>query len=379
MAISYKPRFGRVFKRTTKKPDGTEATGSTWWIEFYRGGRQVRESSKSTDKRVAESLLSKRRSELPGEQHGGADKTTVNQLLDLLLQDYEVNGKSIAWARIVVGHLLRHFTGTRAKTIDSSALMGYVRSRQRDGVVTSTINRELSLLRRSFNLGFDAEPKLVAIVPKFPRFKENNTRKGYFEREDFLRIRQELPEHLRPVMTFAYSTGCRKGEILSLRWSQVDLNQRLIRLEPGETKNRQARILPMTTEVHETLLHQKQVRDQYYPSCPYIFSRHGNQIRNFNAAWSAANERAGLVDRCSKKLFHDLRRTGVRNLIRAGVPEAVAMKISGHKTRSVFDRYNIVDERDIVSAGKLLDAANDIWEKYKTSTNTSAETKKEAP
>jgi integrase len=181
-------------------------------------------------------------------------------------------------------------------------------------------------------------------------------------------------QHLRPVITFAYCTGCRKAEILSLRWSQVDLTTRTVKLEPGETKNDEGRTIPLIGELFEMRAIERERRDRWHPTCPFVFSRHGKRIVNFYAAWAEASSRAGLVDDQgrAKRLFHDLRRTGVRNLIRAGVPERVAMMISGHKTRSVLDRYNIVDERDLRAAGErlqvFLESQSDAL-KYKSSTS----------
>jgi integrase len=93
----------------------------------------------------------------------------------------------------------------------------YVSQRRAKGIANSTINRELSLLRHAYHLGADERPPLVSTVPRIPKLAENNVRKGFFDHDQFVRLRAELPEHLRPVITFAYSTGCRKGEILGLR------------------------------------------------------------------------------------------------------------------------------------------------------------------
>ena len=301
----------------------------------------------------------------------GTDGTGVDDLLDGLLLDYKINGKRYDWAELVVRVHLRPFFGsTKASKVGTDQIRAYIAARQEKQVRTmpggkkrvvqpaanATINRELALLRRSFNLGRMATPPKIASTPFIPMLAENNVRKGFFEHDAFLAVRQALPEEVRPVITFAYYTGCRKGEILALKWVQVDLAERAVRLEPGETKNDEARMIPLAPELYEVLVLQKAVRDLHFPESPWVFSRSGAPIRDFRAAWEGACKTAGLVDADGEpaKLFHDLRRTGVRNLIRAGVPERVAMMISGHKTRAVFDRYNIVSETDMKDAARRL-------------------------
>jgi integrase len=232
----------------------------------------------------------------------------------------------------------------------------YIALRQSKGIANSTINRELSLLRRAFNLARLSTPPRVASVPYIPMMEERNVRKGFFEDDQYHALLAELPEHLKPLLAFAYYTGCRRGEILGLQWVQVDLQQSVVRLEAGTTKNDEARILPLVPELQEILAERKQIRDLEYPRCPWVFFNEGERIRSFKTAWAGACTRAGLVNEAGEpeKLFHDLRRTGVRNLVRAGVPETVAMRISGHKTRSVFDRYNITSEADLRDAAEKL-------------------------
>jgi integrase len=179
----------------------------------------------------------------------------------------------------------------------------------------------------------------------------NNARKGFFEHSEYQAMFRALSEELRPVLAFAYYTGTRRGEILSVQWPQVDLVERVVRLNPGETKNDEPRIVPLTDELFELLAMQKARRDQFWPSCPWVFYHwnSGKPVKDFRAEWERACRAVGLWDEKTGKatwLFHDLRRSGVRNLIRSGTPEVVAMRISGHKTRSVFDRYNIVSEQD---------------------------------
>jgi integrase len=284
-------------------------------------------------------------------------KATVGVLLDELLADYRINRKRLDWARIVVEKHLRPFFGKLPiERVGTATITEYIASRQQAGRSNSTVNRELALLRRAFNLGRIASPPKVVRVPHIPSFQENNVRKGFFEHDEFLAMRRALPEEIRPILTFAYYTGCRRGEIMTLTWSQVDLAERLVRLDPGTTKNDEARMIPLAGDLCEMLAMRKAARDREHPECPWVFFRDGERIRDFRAAWVRACREAGLANEQGNptRIFHDLRRTGVRNLVRAGVPERVVMAISGHKTRAVFDRYNIVSESDLKTAAARL-------------------------
>ncbi len=352
----------------------------TWLVRVYvgrdqqTGKRRYEGHTVHGVKKDAQTYLNGKMRERDLGMYASVQHTRMDTLLDGLLADYKINGKCYEWAESKVRVNLRpYFGGMKAAAIGTDQIRKYIAHRQQpetriygDGekkrkreygpATNATINRELALLRRAFNLGRMATPPKVGVVPFIPMLAENNVRKGFFEYEAFLALRLALPEEIRPVITFAYYTGCRKGEILGLRWAQVDLAERVVRLEPGETKNGEARTIPLVADLYEVLKLQKETREHYFPKSPWVFSRAGEPILEFKNAWESACKAAGLVDESGEpaKLFHDLRRTGVRNLVRAGVPERVAMMISGHKTRSVFDRYNIVSESDLKDAARRL-------------------------
>jgi len=329
--------------------------GRIWWIKYYRNGKAFRESSRSKKISDAKRLLQKRDGEMgKGEFLGPkTERVRFEELAGDFLNEYRANNrKSLVWAkRRIARHLTPFFGGLRAVDITTDRIRAYTVARLERGASNASVNRELGALKRMFNLAGEMTPPKVARVPYIPMLKESNVRKGFFEHGEYLVLRRELPEYLRPVLVFGYYTGAREGEVLGLKWHQVDLKARTVNLDPGTTKNDQPRTIPLTGELLETLKTQKAIRDVNFPMGDCVFSRAGKRIGSFHVAWRSACKRAGLTG----KLFHDLRRTAVRNMIRAGVPERVAMAISGHKTRSVFDRYNIVAERDLHEAARRLE------------------------
>jgi integrase len=334
--------MGMIYKR-----------GNTWWIKYYRNGKSFRESSESDKKMVAKKLLDKREGAIaqgkaPGIQF---EKVTFDELADDFLKDYKINEKkSLSRAERSVNQLTIFFNGYKALNITTPVINSYVLSRLEYGASNATVNRELSALKRMLNLGARQTPPTVERVPHIPMLKENNIRKGFFEHDEFLALRDALPKHLKGFVTFAYKSGWRSSEIRMLTWSQVDLNNGIVRLEAGETKNDDARTFYLDSELNKIFQLQWISRKTLPEITPYVFTNRSgnNHISEFRKPWFKACEAAKIGHR----LFHDLRRTAVRNMIRSGIPERVAMTISGHKTRSVFDRYNIVNDADLKLAAQ---------------------------
>jgi len=170
---------------------------------------------------------------------------------------------------------------------------------------------------------------------------------------------------LKSILATGYIFGFRRSELTEMKVRQVNLNHRTIALAAGTTKNDDARIVVMTKAVHELISEcvQGKANDDS------VFTRSGNErVKDFRGAWWSLCTKADLgkfvtgenmKPKWKGLIFHDLRRSAVRNMIRAGIPEVVAMKISGHKTRSVFDRYNIVSPDDFVKAAAKLENRTD--------------------
>jgi integrase len=370
--------MGMIYKR-----------GKRYWIKYYRNGKPYYESAKSKKESDAKRLLKKREGEISQGKIPGIyfDRVRFEELTEDFLTDYRINGKkSLKKAEGSVGHLRDYFGGLRVTQITTPKIQAYIEQRSRwtcneckqvfpaseiedtkaavcpycnsedlaKGAANATINRELAALKRMLNLGAQQTPPKVDRVPYIPMLKENNIRKGFFEHGDFLALRDALPDYLKGFVTFAYHTGWRVSEIAGLTWGHVDLENGIVRLEVGDTKNDEGRTVYMDDELRQVVHQQWELRKKAKRLLPYVFLNPDgdDRVKRFDKAWKTACKDAGI----GKRLFHDFRRTAVRNMVRSGIPESVAMKISGHKTRSVFERYNIVNDADLRLAAHRQEA-----------------------
>lgn len=328
--------------------------GDVWWVQVSVDDRRVRVSSKSTKKadaiKLRDKLLGKKhRRELSG---GPAEQVLISELLgDVLKSDIEESTRYI-WKLVVDKHLRPAFGKIRAARLSTNLLDDYREKRVGDGVTHATVNRELSILRTAFHNARKRTPPKVNLVPYFSMIKETTVRTGFLDDETYVKLRDALAHELKALFVCGYVAGMRKGELLQVQWSMVDLKGGFIHLPLAITKTREGRSVPILSgDMSYFLVAAKQERDEQWPNSPWVFNRGGEQIKDFRGGWEKACKEAGVPD----LNFHDLRRTAVRNMRRDGVPQVIRMKISGHKTDSMERRYNIVDDADLAVAREFME------------------------
>jgi integrase len=343
--------MGHIYKR-----------GKIFWIKYYRHGEPFRESTKSKTYTEASNLLKDREGDIARGKAPGVsfEKVMFSELVQGIKEDYKLKGRKKGPR---TKHLEKFFKGMRAVDITTTEIKRYINHRQKSGVANATIELELAALRRMFNLGAQETPRKVDRVPKMPKLNVDNVKDGYFEDDDYYALLEKLPDYMKGLAGFAYWTGWRSDQIRSLTWAMVRIKDRLITAPGRLTKNKD----PHTIYINEPLLEIiKERRSQRNLACPYVFHRNGQKINDFRFKWNTACRETEIGygykinDKYAEKwkylgrgpTFHDFRRSAVRNLIRSGITENVAMKITGHKTRSVFDRYNIVTPDDLKLAAE---------------------------
>ena len=318
----------------------------SWVAQYYVNGQRFRKSTGMSVKAEAEAKLrewmatSERGEKAKPQTHG----LTYETLRDDLLTHYaEKQYKSLRKRNNGTPYLYPQtaldtfFAGRRANNIDSDAASAFVQKRRAAGISNDAINSSLRLLRRMFTLARD-KGKLTH-VPKFGLLR-GKSRSGFLPHEQFQKLFDAMAPRFQPMLLLLYYTGVRVGEAEKIEWPAVDLNAAKITLL--ETKNDQPRILPLPNVLVRLLSLVRVRKGRLFPA-----------KRSMQEAFTAACEKAGIEG----LLLHDLRRSAVRNLRKAGIAEGVAMKISGHRDRAVFERYNIVDSQDVLEAGRQLQRA----------------------
>jgi integrase len=367
--------------------------GTTWWCQYYFHGQQIRASCETNDEKKAGKFLKKKVAEVLTGTHIDARNLRYADLRAAYLLDYQTNmRKSLHRDKQgnvyldAVKRLDDFFPSYRAHEIDASVIRQFHADQQAKQLSNASINRSVSALRRMFHLAL--QDGRLRSVPYFPMLKEGAPRQGFFERDQFEQLLAALPDYLRLPLALGYFTGMRLGEVINLQWSQIDFLNHTITLRAGETKNDHGRIIPVVPQLRTLLTEQRATRQGSFPFVCFRLDKrsHAVKIGGFRKAWQNRCCKLGLgkmeprvnpstgetfyaksrKDRRNAKpkvkmiyrgmLFHDLRRTFVRNLVRSGTPEKISMKFSGHLSRSVFDRYDITSGKDVLEAGERLGA-----------------------
>ncbi len=352
---------GREWGLYTDERRGTAGLGRSSGLSTTLTGSQVRESTRTGKEFEARRFLKEREGRVVTGQPilPRADRIRYQEVARDLREHYQTTGaRNLKEAETRLQHLDRFFQGRRVAALSQADATSYVLKRQSGGAANSTINRELAVLTRMLHLAYETS-KLVRI-PVIRKLKENAPRQGFFEREQFEAVRRRLRPDLQTALAIGYTYGWRmQSEVLALERRQVDLDSGTLRLDPGTTKNYEGRIVYLTPALKALLAAQlervERLSKQTRQIIPYLFPhltgrRAGTQRGDFREAWTTACKKAGVPG----MLRHDLRRTAVRNMVNLGVPERVAMKVTGHKTRSVFDRYHIVSPGDLQDVAKRL-------------------------
>ena len=330
--------FGNVYKRK-----GTRY----WWIRYSVHGEPQYESSRSTKKSDAARLLKTRLQEAQWLAEA-PKRMTMSDLLREYADDVELRGlRSVAVTKRACVVLSPHIGTFAIKDVATGTLRRLQKQLRDDGYAPATVNRLVTTVYSALKLG--VANGYIPSVPQSPaHLKRPKPRQGFLEQDDYLAIRAELPEWARDVFEMFYKTGWRRNEVLWLTWDEVDLNERVIRLDPDRDKNGETRIWPFKILLGELMDRRAKAR---VVGLPYVFHRNGTKIgiTGWRGPFVRACKRAGR-----SALTHDCRRTAARALERAGVSRKVAMKLIGHKTEEMYDRYRIVNEEDLEDAvGKL--------------------------
>lgn len=363
---------GFIFQPTYRDKKTKELKHSAiWWMEYQTRDEPVRRSTGRKDQQEAFNELVK----AVGRRVSGAittsapERVTIGELLDLLVQSYSSKRTLYDLELRVERHLRPMFGNMKAIDLTSRDLRRFVElcRKGRNPVAikdnergkpappkrltSASINRCLANLRRAFVLGTREDPPLVLRIPYFPWQEEDNVRHGMMDRTTYESMRGELAPHAALALVIGYHTGMRRGEILGLRWDQVDLKNGVIRLDRKQVKNKKERTAPIYGDMRPYMEMALANRSAKYPKCNHVVAEHGKRVFSLRSSWSNAIKRLNIP----KVLLHDLRRTAASNMEDAGIGRSAIMEIVGWKSEAMFLRYQIGSKKRTVKAGKTME------------------------
>ena len=334
---------------------GVYKKGINWYIDYYLPHGKRKREKVGPSKKQAELVLKKRRVQIAEEKFFDIkreERISFDEMAKEYLEVYSKPNKRSSWRdEISIGHLSAFLGNKTIQEITPLDVDKYKQKRVKE-VSPSTVNREITCLKHIFNKAKEWKKIKENPIASVRLFKVDNKRIRYLEKEELARLVDTCPDYLRPIVIVAFNTGMRKSEILHLKWSEIDVRNKIIYLV--QTKNREVREIPMTDLVFKTLL-----KVSKNPNSPYVFcKKDGSPYRDIRGGFTNALKRAGIGD----FRFHDLRHTFASHLVMAGVDLKTIQELLGHKTFEMTLRYSHLSpdhkRRAIEILGQRMDT---IW------------------
>jgi len=334
-----------------------------YWIDYYLPGGKRRREPVGFSIKEAQAAEGKKRGQKKENRLFDTlpeVKMTFLDLTDWYLKLEKV--KTLASYDILQVYLKKfnsQFGDMIVSRIRPADLENLIEKRKKEGCADATIDQEIGKVRAMVFKAFDNDVVGGDTIKTFKKIGKlsrgnANARSRIISPAEFAAMLKAAPQHLQHILMMAYHSGMRKNEILSLTWDKVDLKKRFIYLEAADTKDKEKRSIPISNKLYVTLKKiPKAIHDRH------VFLYNGKPITDLRTGLRKACKASGVSYGREKKsgfVFHDLRHTFNTNMRKAGVPESVIMRITGHSTRAMFDRYNTVDEGDLRQAIEQMKA-----------------------
>jgi integrase len=333
-----------------------------WWVDFTdASGQRVRRSTGTTDRKEAEALEAKWRLEsYRVQQWHEQPSRTFEELMVAYLNATQREKRSAERDRRVVAVLRGHFAGMCLNTMRAKDVRGYTAWRREQGIKPATIYRELSVLSAAINYAIREWEWEIPNPVTGRKPKQGESRIRWISRsqaEALIRAAESLPRasvYLADFIRLALHTGCRRGELLGLEWSRVDLKEGLVYLEGAHTKSGKRRSVPLNQVARLALLNRARFRAKWCPGSPWVFCTHkGKRI---------CSVRKGFLDACAKVgitdfRIHDMRHTCAAWLVSGGVPLPEVRDLLGHTTVTMTEKYAHLAPDNVRAAVAVLDGS----------------------
>jgi integrase len=328
--------------------------GQTWWMRFTYKGKQIRKSTETDDKKLAERIYHKLLGEIAEgkwfERLAGEEKT-FREMMEKYMKEYSIPKKASSDRdKRSLLHLLPFMGDYTVTGVSSSLISRYKVMRREEEAAPATINRELALMKHAFNVAIkEWEWIKENPVAKISMEKEDNKRDRWLTDEEEDKLLKVCPEWLKELVVFALNTGMRLGEILSLSWEGVDLFRKTVSV--FKSKNKERRTIPVNATVFELLKAKTKVRSIKTNLVFHSDDHSRRDVSNVGKSFKIRIEKVGIEN----FRFHDLRHTFATRLVQSRKDLYEVQRLLGHKTSVMTQRYAHHNPESLRGAVEILD------------------------